>query len=208
MREQSEKEEFYNWITHGIGFALSLLGFVLLIIFEQQKSTWSLLGISLYGISLILLYFASTIYHYERKIKHKNRYRILDHISIYVLIAGTYSPLVLITLENSLGWLLFWIVWGIALIGTILKIFFTGKFEVLSVILYLIMGWLIVLDVNTLIEIIDFTGLLLLFLGGLSYTIGIFFYLRHKVPFNHLVWHLFVLAGSIFHYLFIFFRVI
>jgi len=208
MREQSEKEEFYNWITHGIGFALSLLGFVLLIIFEQQKSIWGLLGISLYGISLVLLYFASTIYHYERKGKRKNRYRILDHISIYVLIAGTYSPLVLITLEDSLGWLLFWIVWGIALIGTILKIFFTGKFEVLSVILYLIMGWLIVLDINTLIKTIDFTGLLLLFLGGLSYTIGIFFYLRHKVPFNHFIWHLFVLAGSIFHYLFIFFRVI
>jgi len=208
MRVQSEREEFYNWITHGIGFALSLLGFVLLIIFEHQKSTWGLLGISLYGISLVLLYFASTIYHYERKEKRKNRYRILDHISIYVLIAGTYSPLVLITLENSLGWLLFWIVWGIALIGTVLKIFFTGKFEVLSVILYLIMGWLIVLDINTLIKTIDFPGLLLLFLGGLSYTIGIFFYLRHKVPFNHFVWHLFVLAGSIFHYLFIFFRVI
>jgi len=94
------------------------------------------------------------------------------------------------------------------LAGTILKIFFTGRFEVLSVILYLVMGWLIVLDINTLIEILDFTGLLLLFLGGLSYSLGIIFYLRHKVPFNHLVWHLFVLAGSIFHYLFIFFRVI
>lgn len=208
MREQSEKEEFYNWITHGIGFALSLLGFVLLIIFEQQKSTWSLLGISLYGISLILLYFASTIYHYERKEKQKNRYRILDHISIYVLIAGTYSPLVLITLEDSKGWLLFWIVWGIAFAGTILKIFFTGKFETLSVILYLAMGWLIVLDINTLYEMFDFTGLLLLFLGGLSYTIGILFYVKHNVPYYHLVWHLFVLAGSIFHYLFIFFRVI
>lgn len=208
MREQSEKEEFYNWITHGIGFALSLLGFVLLIIFEEQKSTWSLLGISLYGISLILLYFASTIYHFERKEKRKNRYRILDHISIYVLIAGTYSPLVLITLEESMGWLLFWIVWGIALAGTILKIFFTGKFETLSVLLYLAMGWLIVLDINTLYKILDFTGLLLLFLGGLSYSLGIIFYLRHQVPYNHLVWHLFVLAGSIFHYLFIFFRVI
>jgi len=208
MREQSEKEEFYNWITHGIGFALSLLGFVLLIIFEQQKSTWSLLGISLYGISLILLYFASTIYHYERKAKQKNRYKILDHISIYVLIAGTYSPLVLITLADSMGWILFWIVWGIAFVGAILKIFFTGKFETLSVLLYLIMGWLIVLDINTLYEILDFTGLLLLFLGGLSYTIGILFYLKHKIPYYHLVWHLFVLAGSIFHYLFIFFRVI
>ncbi len=167
-----------------------------------------MLGIGLYGISLLLLYFASTIYHYERKEKRKNRYRILVHISIYVLIAGTYSPLVLIALEDSMGWLLFWIVWGIALAGTILKIFFTGKFETLSVILYLAMGWLIVLDFNTLYEILDFTGLLLLFLGGLSYSLGIMFYLRHQVPYNHLIWHLFVLAGSIFHYLFIFFRVI
>ncbi len=208
MRTQTEKEEFYNWITHGIGFALSILGLVLMLIYETHGTTHSKLGVSLYGGSLVLLYFASTIYHFEKREKRKNRYRILDHISIYVLIAGTYSPLVLITLEDSLGWILFWTVWGIALVGTILKIFFTGKYEILSIILYLAMGWLIIFDVQALVERVDALGLSLLALGGLSYTVGIIFYLRHKIKFNHVAWHIFVLLGSLFHFLFIFLRVI
>ncbi|MBA3985194.1 MAG: hemolysin III family protein [Flavobacteriales bacterium] len=208
MRTQTENEEFYNWITHGIGFALSILGLVLMLVYETHGTTQSKLGVSLYGGSLVLLYFASTIYHYEKREKRKNRYRILDHISIYVLIAGTYSLLVLITLEDSLGWILFWTVWGIALLGTILKIFFTGRYEILSVILYLGMGWLIIFDVQALIERVDAFGLTLLSLGGLSYTVGILFYLGHKVKFNHVVWHIFVLMGSLFHFLFIFLRVI
>jgi len=208
MRTQTEQEEFYNWITHGIGFALSVLGFVLMLIYDSHETLQSYLAISMYGTSLTLLYFASTIYHYEKKEIRKNRYRILDHISIYVLIAGTYTPIVLITLEDSLGWVLFWVVWGIAFVGAILKIFFTGRYEVLSVFLYVAMGWLIIFDVQALIARVDALGLLLISLGGLSYTVGILFYLRHKVKYSHVTWHIFVLLGSLFHFLFIFLRVI
>jgi len=208
MRTQTEKEEFYNWLTHGIGFALSVLGFVLMIIYETHGSLKSILSIVLYGGSLVLLYFASTIYHLEKKTTRKNKLRILDHISIYVLIAGTYSPIVLILLSDSLGWELFWTVWGMVAAGTILKLFFTGRFETISLLLYLIMGWLIVFDFQALYNRTDAFGLTLLALGGLFYTVGILFYVRHRVKFFHLVWHIFVLLGSLFHFLFIFLRVI
>tara|TARA_R110000850_G_scaffold277086_1_gene422559 strand:- start:302204 stop:302830 length:627 start_codon:yes stop_codon:yes gene_type:complete len=208
MRTQTEKEEFYNWLTHGIGFLLSILGFILLLIYDANESFQSILSICLYGVSLILLYFASTIYHFEKRPRRKDTYRILDHISIYVLIAGTYSPIVLILLEDSLGWELFWTVWSIVAVGTILKLFFTGRFETLSLLLYLIMGWLIVFDFQALYERTDALGLTLLALGGLFYTVGIIFYVRHRVKFFHVVWHIFVLLGSLFHYLFIFLRVI
>lgn len=208
MRTQTQQEEFYNWLTHGIGFALSILGFVLLLLYETQGSLQSILSVCLYGGSLILLYFASTMYHLEKRESRKNKLRIFDHISIYVLIAGTYSPIVLLLLADSRGWILFWTVWSIAAIGTILKLFFTGRFEILSLMLYLIMGWLIVFDLNALIESTDALGIILISLGGLFYSVGIIFYVRHRVYFSHVIWHLFVLMGSLFHYLFIFLRVI
>lgn len=208
MRTQSEQEEFYNWLTHGIGFALSALGFILLLLYEEQGTMQSILGVCLYGGSLMLLYFASTIYHLEKRERQKNRLRVFDHISIYVLIAGTYSPIVLLLLEDGRGWLLFWSVWGLAALGILLKLFFTGRFETLSLLLYLAMGWLIVFDLKALYQRTDTLGLVLLFLGGLFYSVGIVFYVRHKVYFNHVIWHVFVLMGSLFHYLFIFLRVI
>ena len=208
MRDQTHKEEYFNAITHGVGFLLSLVGFALLLVFQTYDSTRGLVAIILYGISLSLLYFVSSIYHYEKNENRKQIFRKLDHISIYLLIAGTYSPIVLIALEHSHGWVLFWIVWGIAILGTLLKIFFTGKFEIVSVLLYLIMGWLIVFDFNALQETIDLTGLLLLIGGGLAYTIGIVFYALDRIPYSHVIWHMFVLCGSILHYLFIFLTVI
>jgi len=208
MRTQTPKEELYNSITHGIGFLLSLIGFALLLIYQEHSSVLGIIAVCLYGVSLSTLYFASTLYHYEKKEIRKNFYRKLDHISIYFLIAGTYSPVVLITLNHSLGWTLFCIVWGLAIIGSILKIFFTGKYEVLSVLLYLIMGWLIVFDFSALREIVDTTGIILLMSGGAAYTIGIIFYALHHVKHNHVIWHVFVLLGSIFHYIFIFLKVI
>lgn len=208
MRTQSEQEEFYNWLTHGIGFALSALGFILLLLYEEQGTMQSILGVCLYGGSLMLLYFASTIYHLEKRELQKNRLRVFDHISIYVLIAGTYSPIVLLLLEDGRGWLLFWSVWGLAALGILLKLVFTGRFETLSLLLYLAMGWLIVFDLKALYQRTDTLGLVLLFLGGLFYSVGIIFYVRHKVYFNHVIWHVFVLMGSLFHYLFIFLRVI
>ncbi len=208
MRDQTTKEEHLNAISHGIGFLLSLVGFALLFVFQTYETTRGLVAIILYGLSLSLLYFVSSIYHYEKNENRKQVFRKLDHISIYLLIAGTYSPVVLIALAHSHGWVLFWIVWGIAILGTILKIFFTGKFEIVSVLLYLIMGWLIVFDFQTLRETTDLTGLLLLIGGGLAYTVGIIFYALDRIPFSHVIWHLFVLSGSILHYFFIFLRVI
>lgn len=208
MRTQTQQEEFYNWLTHGIGFALSILGFVLLLLFETHGSLQSVLSICLYGGSLVLLYFASTRYHLEKRESKKNKLRIFDHISIYVLIAGTYSPIVLLLLADSKGWILFWVVWGIAGFGAVLKLFFTGRFEVLSLLSYLIMGWLIVFDLNAFYQSTDALGLILISSGGLFYSVGIIFYVRHRVYFSHVIWHIFVLLGSFFHYLFVFLRVI
>ncbi len=127
----------------------------------------------------------------------------MDHISIYVLIAGTYTPVTLIALVHSRGWLLFILVWSIAGIGSILKLFFTGRFEIISVFLYLIMGWLIMLDISALTDVVGANGIMYLMLGGVAYTFGILFYAFNKLNFNHVIWHLFVLAGSAFHYIFI-----
>ena len=207
MKEQSDFEEKLNAATHGFGFLLSLVGFALLFVFNTYESIQGLWGIVLYGTSLSILYLASTLYHYTKNERKKLFYRKLDHISIYLLIAGTYSPVVLIALADSLGWTLFWLVWGIALLGTILKIFFTGKFEIISLLLYLVMGWLIVFDFSSLREAVT-EGLWLLMGGGMAYTVGIIFYAVHKIPYNHVIWHLFVLAGSVLHYLFIFTEVI
>jgi hemolysin III len=207
MRKQSQTEELYNAVTHGIGFIGSLFGFMFLLSFHKYETVSGLVSVILYSLSLSLLYFASTIYHYERNEKRKLLYRKLDHISIYFLIAGTYSPIVLIVLNDSLGWLLFSIVWGIAILGTILKVFFTGRFEVLSLILYLFMGWLSVFDIQALLQKVDDTGILLLAGGGAAYTVGIIFYVLDRVKYSHVIWHLFVLLGSILHYCFIFLRV-
>jgi hemolysin III len=208
MRDQTHKEELYNAITHGIGFLLSLVGFALLVAFHKYHSTSGLIAIILYGLSLSMLYLVSTLYHYEKNDERKLLFRKLDHISIYFLIAGTYSPIVLIVLNDSLGWTLFWVVWGIAILGTILKVFFTGRFEIISLVLYLFMGWLIVFDMQALLQKVDHTGILLLAGGGAAYTIGIIFYVLDRVKYSHVIWHLFVLAGSVLHYLFIFLKVI
>lgn len=208
MRIQTPIEERYNVITHSIGFFLSLIGFVLLLSFYQTTTFWGVLSIVLYGISLVLLYLVSSLYHYETDERRKRFYRKLDHISIYFLIAGTYSPVVLITLEDSLGWLLFWVVWGIALFGTFMKIFFTGRFELLSVLLYLLMGWLIVFDFSELQSRVDTVGINLLIGGGIAYTVGIVFYALDRYKYSHVIWHVFVLCGSLLHFLFVFLKVI
>ena len=158
-------------------------------------------GITVYVVSLLLLFTASTIYHAVENPKLKKKLRILDHISIYYLIAGTYTPVCLSVLLPSEGWLLFYLVWGIALFGTVLKIFFTGRFEVFSLVLYGVMGWLIVIDLPYLLEYMSSSGLLYLAVGGAFYTIGILFYAVKRIPYNHLIWHFFVLGGAISHWL-------
>jgi len=201
-------EERLNALTHGLGALMGIGALVLLIVFNTGKTDWSLFSVIIYGLSIIILFSSSTLYHAVQGKKQKHYFRIIDHISIYLLIAGTYTPVALIALEQSKGWPIFWVVWGIALLGLVLKIFFTGRFEVFSVLLYLIMGWLIVIDFSNLSEYIGSNGTLLLFAGGLFYTIGILFYAIHRIPFNHVIWHLFVLGGAICHFLLVFFFVI
>ncbi len=208
MRIQTRREENFNAATHALGALLGIAGFILLIIFESKKTDWSLFSVIVYGLSIIILFTASTLYHSVKSEKKKHFFRIIDHISIYLLIAGTYTPILLITLAESKGWTLFWVVWGIALFGLVLKIFFTGRFELYSTLLYLVMGWLIVFDFSTLIELMPTNGIIFLIIAGLAYTVGIIFYAIDRIPYNHVIWHLFVLTGAIFHYFMVFFYVI
>ena len=208
MRHQSKLEEQLNAVSHGFGALLGVFGLVLLLIFNSHKTNWSLFSIVVYGLTIILLFSASTMYHSVSKPSKKHYCRIVDHISIYFLIAGTYSPVLLITLEQSRGWPLFWTVWGIAAFGVVLKLFFTGRFEIFSTLLYLVMGWLIVFDFSNLSEHIGTNGVLLLFSGGLFYTLGIVFYIIERIPYNHVIWHFFVLGGAISHFFMILLYVI
>ncbi|MDU8887171.1 hemolysin III family protein [Yeosuana sp. MJ-SS3] len=204
MRHQSKREEQLNALTHGFGALLGIVGLILLIRHNTQKTDWSLFSVIVYGISIITLFSASALYHSVRPDFHKHYFRIVDHISIYFLIAGTYTPVLLITLEQSRGWPLFWTVWGIAIFGIILKLFFTGRFEIFSTLLYLVMGWLIVFDFSALSDNVEYNAILFLFAGGLFYTLGIVFYVIERIPYNHVVWHFFVLGGAICHFFMIF----
>ena len=209
MRTQTKLEEQLNAWSHGVGAALGIAALVLLIVYaDNGTKPWSLFSVIFYGISIIVLFLASTFYHAVRGEKRKHYFRIVDHISIYLLIAGTYTPVLLILLRDSLGWPLFWTVWGIAAFGVVLKLFFTGKFETFSTLLYLVMGWLIVFDYTNTANALGTDGVLWLFAGGLFYTVGIVFYAIERIPYNHVIWHLFVLAGAICHFFMIFNHVI
>ena len=208
MRIQSPFEERLNAYSHGFGAVLGVVGLILLIVFLQSETPYALFSVIVYGISIIILFLASTLYHAVEGESRKHYFRIVDHISIYLLIAGTYTPVLLIMLPESLGWELYYTVWGIAFFGVILKLFFTGRFETFSTILYLVMGWLIVFDFSTLADRMDTNGLLFLFAGGLFYTVGIVFYAIEKIPYNHVIWHFFVLGGAICHFFMIYFYVI
>jgi hemolysin III len=197
-------EEKLNAYSHAFGIVLAVVGGILLFQNEVESNPYMKGSIITYVLSLILLFSASTIYHAVENPKIKKKLRALDHISIYYLIAGTYTPVCLSVLLPSKGWLLFYLVWGIALFGTVLKIFFTGRFEAFSLVLYGIMGWLIVIDLPYLLEHMPTSGLFYLSLGGAFYTIGIFFYAVKKIPYNHLIWHFFVLGGAISHWWLIF----
>lgn len=201
MKKLLYKEEFWNTVTHGIGILLSIVALVILIVFGvNSKHEFSLLSGIFFGVSLIVLYTASTLYHLFSNETIKKKLRVFDHISIFYLIAGTYTPFALITLKDSFGWWLFGIVWGIAIIGTLFKVFFTGKYEYVSLVLYIAMGWIVVVDFSNLLTNISPLGLNYLITGGVLYTVGTIFYAIHKIPYNHAIWHLFVLAGSIFHF--------
>jgi hemolysin III len=197
------KEEKWNTLSHALGVVMGLIGFLVLLGKRQGYTAYSTFSIVVYSVAIVMLFSASTLYHLVRDPDLKNRLRIWDHISIYFLIAGTYTPVALMMLEKGNGWLLFYTVWGMAALGTVMKLFYTGKYEFISVLLYLIMGWLIVLDLDTLLIKTSTVGLGALFLGGAFYTLGIVFYAFERIPYNHFIWHLFVLAGAISHWFFI-----
>lgn len=199
MKAQTPFEEKLNTLSHALGAFLGVVGLIVLLLKSTHKP-WSTFSIIVYGLSVIILFSASALYHAAKSERKKQYYRIVDHVSIYLLIAGTYTPVVLLLLAFSKGWLLFWLVWGIAAIGAVLKLFFTGKFGIISTLLYLVMGWLIVIDFKALVEVMPANGLQLLMAGGAFYTIGIIFYAIRKIPFNHVIWHFFVLGGAICHY--------
>ena len=205
----SPEEERLNVISHGMGFVLSIVALIMLIFkasrFDEMKP---LISFIVFGVSMVLVYAASTFYHSAKTKTLRYRLNILDHAAIYVLIAGTYTPFALITLEGFVGWTIFWVVWSIALLGVILKLFYAGRFQLLSTILYVAMGWLIIFAINPLIENLSTSGLRWLFAGGISYTIGAILFMLKKIPFNHAIFHVFVLLGTFAHFISIFYYVL
>lgn len=205
----SAKEERINTLSHLAGLILSVGALTLLAVYSAIYGTvWHIISFSIYGTSLILLYLASTLYHAARNPVRKARFKIIDHAAIFILIAGTYTPFLLVTLNGLWGWSLFGIVWGLALIGIFIKIFFTGKFKVFSTTAYILMGWVIIVAIKPLAENLIFEGLLWLFAGGILYSVGAVFYLIKKLPFNHAIFHFFVLGGSFCHFVSVFFYVL
>lgn len=195
-----DKQEILNTLSHGMGIVLGVVGLIFLLVKNKNSNIYSTLSIWTFGLSLIILYTSSTIYHFFVNENWKRKARVLDHMSIFLLIAGTYTPICLITLEKSSGWTLFTIVWTIAALGIIMKIFLTGKVDKLSLLLYLVMGWLLVFDIKNIANSMTSQALLFLVLGGILYTLGTIFYARDKMPYAHFIWHLFVLGGSASHY--------
>jgi hemolysin III len=204
-RSQTPGEEVANSITHGIGAVLSIAGSIVLIIFGvRNKDIWQIVSFSVFGVTLIFMYLMSTLYH---GVKHKRAKRVLhalDHSSIYLLIAGTYTPVMLIGMRNVWGWTILGIVWTIAVTGIVLKIISLRKRDATSfveVLIYIAMGWLVIIAVKPVIQSISIGTLMWIALGGLYYTIGTVFYIWNKLPYHHLHWHLFILAGSFTHFL-------
>ncbi|SKC85724.1 PAQR family membrane homeostasis protein TrhA [Ohtaekwangia koreensis] len=196
----TRKEELANAITHGLGAVLAMAGLVLLIVLAViYGSTLQVVSFTVFGATMVMLYLASTLYHSIPHQRAKVFFRKVDHMSIFLLIAGTYTPFCL-SLHSWIGWTMFGLIWGCALVGIVLKAFFTGKKELLSTILYVVMGWLGILIFKQLYDTIPFSSFVFLILGGVFYTAGTFFFIKDKTRYFHSIWHLFVLAGSTAHF--------
>lgn len=205
---ETKEEEFWNTLTHFVGLIFSLIGLPVLLYSDQGLTELSVLSILFFEFGLICVYSASTLYHYTSNVELKKKFRVFDHVSIFYLIAGSYAPVCLITLYNGSGKTIFITILAIALIGTIFKVFFTGKFDKLFLMLYLAMGWLIVLDFNGILNALDYNGIVLLVTSGLFYSLGTLFYSLQKMKYSHAIWHLFVLGGSASHYFLVLFYII
>lgn len=199
---RTHREELANSLTHAVGVALALVGLVFLLIYAAgSRDAWRIVSCSIYGTTLVVLYTASTLYHSFREPRIKRWFRILDHACIYLLIAGTYTPFTLVTLRGPWGWSLFGTVWGLALCGLIFKLLFIDRFRIVSVCVYLMMGWLAIVAIKPMLELIPLSSLLWIAAGGLFYTVGVLFYVSdRRLRYSHAIWHVFVMGGSVCHY--------
>jgi hemolysin III len=194
-------EELANSLTHGVGLIMSIAGFAtLLTLAVMRGSAWRIASCAIYGSTLLCLYAASTFYHGIRSRRLKRILKVCDHSAIYLLIAGTYTPFLLVNLRGGWGWSLFAVIWGLAMAGILFKVWFAEHFSILSTAVYLLMGWLALLAIKPMLHAIPLDGLLWLAAGGALYTVGVVFYAWKKLPYNHAIWHGFVLAGSTCHY--------
>ena len=202
VSSESLAERLFNTITHGIGFVLSIVALVLMVVYASYNSdAWSIVGVSIFGSTLILLYMSSTLYHAFSNGRVKQIFKTLDQSFIYLLIAGTYTPVLLITLRKTLGWTVFGLVWAMAIGGITHRIFFFDKLKKLSLVSYILMGWLSLIVFKSLLNAAPAELVVWLLIGGAFYTGGIIFYSWEKLPFNHAIWHLFVLGGSFSHFM-------
>ncbi len=193
--------ELINGVTHGVGFLLSIAGLVVLVVLAASRGgARHAVACSVYGSTLILLYLASTLYHSVTAPRAKQVLRLIDHIAIYLLIAGTYTPFTLLTLRGGWGWSLFGVIWGLAIVGSVFKILFIGRFRKTSVVIYLLMGWLVVVGLKPLLASLPLAGFVWLMAGGAAYTLGVVFYAWKSLPHHHAIWHVFVMLGSTCHF--------
>lgn len=199
--DESVIEELANGITHGVGLALSILGLIALVVLSVMRgNAWHIAGCTTFGITMVLLYAASTLYHTFHTPRLKRILKILDHTAIYLLIAGTYTPFTLVNLRGFWGWTLFSLVWGLSVFGILWKLFHVERFQIVSTLVYVGMGWLALIAIKPLMSAVPVTGIVWLVVGGLFYTVGVLFFAMKRVPYNHAIWHVFVMAGSICHY--------
>jgi hemolysin III len=197
----SVSEEIAHAITHGLGVVLAIVGLTVLVARATlYGNIWHIVSCSIFGATLVMMYMASTLFHSIPLPRAKHILRVIDHTSIYFLIAGTYTPFTLVTLHGAWGWWMFGATWALALFGAVFKIFYTGRFEKLSLAVYLGMGWCMCVAIKPLWHALAPGGLILILAGGLSYTGGVAFYVFERMRYHHAIWHVFVLAGSVFHY--------
>lgn len=209
INHYSPIEERINISSHAFGFVLSLVALALLVVHAAMHGTvWHIVSFSVFGLSLLALYAASTLYHSAKNPVLRSKLRIIDHATIYILIAGTYTPFTLITLAGAVGWIIFSVSWAMAFIGIILKIFFTGKYDLISTLLYVFMGWIILFALEPLINNLPAEGLFWLVAGGVAYTVGALVYSIKKIKFNHAIFHMFVLLGSFCHFVSVYYYVL
>ena len=197
----NNKEEVINAITHGFGALLATAALVILVVLSSIGGTpWHVVGFTIFGSALVVLYTVSTLYHGFTNTRLKELFRKFDHMAIFLLIAATYTPFCLTVLNGWIGWSLFGVVWACAAGGIILKVFATGRYVVLSTALYVTMGWIVILFIKPVYSATPIEGFVFLMIGGVFYSVGVFFFMRDKVKYFHGIWHMFVLGGSFFHF--------